>query len=85
LRLWRFIFVVLSSIIGLFGLTLGGIILLNHLAEIETYGVPYLSPFAGEENKMMKDAIFRLPFSLQYKRPISLRTTNKKRSGQEGG
>ncbi len=81
LRLWRFIFVFMSSVIGLFGLSLGGIILLYHLASMEVFSVPYMSPFAGEENKQMEDSIFRLPFSSQYKRPIGLKTTNKKRRG----
>lgn len=79
LRLWRFLFVILSSVIGLFGLSIGGIILLSHLSNMEVYGIPYMSPFAGEDNKQMQDAVFRLPFSKQYKRPIGLKTKNKKR------
>ncbi len=82
LRLWRFIFVIMSSFIGLFGLTISGIILLNHLSEMETYGIAYMSPFVGEDNKGMQDSLFRLPFSVNYKRPISLKTVNKKRQGQ---
>ncbi len=82
LRLWRLIFAIVSSVIGLFGLSIGVIILLHHLSNIEVFGVPYLSPFVGEENKQMQDSFFRLPFFMQYKRPISLRTKNKKRRGK---
>lgn len=85
LRLWRFAFVLVSSVIGLFGLSLGGIILLNHLSSMEVYGVPYMSPFEGEDNKRIQDSLFRFPFSAMFKRPTSLRTTNKKRQGQGGG
>lgn len=85
LRLWRFVFVLMSSAIGLFGLSLGGILLLHHLSSMEIYGIPYMSPFVGGENKVMQDSIFRLPFSAQYKRPVSLKTRNKKRQGQDGG
>lgn len=81
LRLWRFAFVLVSSVIGLFGLSLGGILLLNHLSHMEIYGVPYMSPFVGEENKAMQDSIFRFPFSALYMRPVSLKTLNKKRQG----
>ncbi|NLK87441.1 MAG: spore germination protein [Clostridiaceae bacterium] len=81
LRLWRLIFAILSSIIGLFGLSIGAIILLHHLSNIEVFGVPYLSPFVGGDHKDMRDSLFRLPLFMQYKRPISLRTTNKKRRG----
>ncbi len=79
LRIWRFIFVLLSSAIGLFGLSLGGIILLNHLSKMEVYGVPYLSPFVGEDNKNMSDSLFRLPFFTQHKRPLGLKTKNKRK------
>lgn len=79
LRVWRFIFVITSSAIGLFGLSLGWIILLHHLSKMEVYGVPYMSPFVGEENKEMQDSIFRFPFSVQYKRPIELKAMNKRR------
>jgi spore germination protein KA len=81
LRLWRFIFAIFSSIIGLYGLSIGAIILLNHLSSMEVFGVPYLSPFVGGDGKNMQDAIFRFPFSAQKKRPMSLRTTNKRRRG----
>ncbi|MGB3988975.1 MAG: spore germination protein, partial [Acetivibrionales bacterium] len=81
LRLWRFIFAIFSSIIGLYGLSIGAIILLHHLANIEVFGVPYLTRFVGGDGKNMQDAVFRFPFSAQRKRPTSLRTTNKKRRG----
>lgn len=81
LRLWRFIFAIFSSIIGLYGLSIGAIILLHHLSSMEVFGVPYLSPFVGGDGKNMQDAVFRFPFSSQKKRPMSLRTTNKKRRG----
>jgi len=81
LRLWRFIFVLASSIIGLFGLTLGGLILLNHFASMETYGIPYLSPFVGQEGQQLQDSLFRFRFSSMIKRPISLKTKNRRRFG----
>ena len=81
LRLWRFIFAIFSSIIGLYGLSIGAIILLHHLSSIEVLGVPYLSPFVGGDGKNLQDAVFRFPFSMQKKRPMSLRTTNKRRRG----
>lgn len=46
LRLWRFLLTVLASLGGLFGMTLGAILLLVHLAELKSLGVPYLQPFS---------------------------------------
>lgn len=84
LRIWRFILVIMSSIIGLFGLTIGLLLLLVHLSDIEVYGIPYLSPFVGGENKQMQDSIFRFPYYFQRKRPIELKTYNKKKEDSGG-
>lgn len=45
-RLWRFLIAVLASLAGLYGLTVGAICLLTHLAQLESFGEPYLAPFA---------------------------------------
>ncbi len=82
LRLWRFVIVIVCSIIGLFGLSLAGLLLINHLANMEVYGIPYLSPFVGQEGKQLKDSLFRFPFSAFRKRPISLKTKKEKRIGR---
>ena len=47
LRLWRFALAVLASLGGLFGVTLGALCLLVHLAGLESMGESYLAPFSG--------------------------------------
>lgn len=47
IRIWRMVLSVLASIAGLFGLTMGLLLLLAHLAGLESYGLSYLSPFSG--------------------------------------
>jgi spore germination protein KA len=79
IRLWRFILAVLGSIIGIFGITFGLIILLHHWCSMETFGVPYLDPFVANENEQLQDTIFRLPLFTMKKRPTSLDPKNKKR------
>ncbi|HYE81139.1 MAG TPA: spore germination protein [Clostridia bacterium] len=79
LRLWRFIFVIFSSTIGMFGLTFGLIFLLYHWCRMETFGVPYLDPFVANEDEQLQDTLFRLPDSIMKNRPSSLNTNNKKR------
>ena len=46
IRLWRFVLAVLASLAGLYGLTMGALCLLVHLAQLESFGEPYLAPFA---------------------------------------
>lgn len=79
LRLWRFIYVILSSIIGIFGLAFGLIFLLFHLCRMESFGVPYLDPFVANEDEQLQDTFFRLPFQAMKKRPSGLNPNNNKR------
>lgn len=78
-RLWRLIIVIASSVIGIFGMSMGILFLLYHLASIETFGVPYLSPYAANEGKDFGDSIIRLPLPFLKKRPSYVRTTNERR------
>ncbi len=79
IRLWRIVNTILSSIIGMFGLTFGLIFLLYHWCRMETFGVPYLDPFVANEDEQFQDTLFRLPHIAMKKRPTSLETKNKKR------
>ena len=80
LRIFRMVFVICSSIAGLYGLSLMVIVLVYHLSTIETFGVPYLSPFVANEGKQtVEDTVIRIPLPFMKKRPSSLKTTNKKR------
>lgn len=45
-RLWRFLLTVLASLGGLYGLTMGALCLLVHLAGLESLGRCYLAPFS---------------------------------------
>jgi hypothetical protein len=46
IRVWRFLLTVLGSIGGLFGVSVGLIILLIHLSGLTCLDVPYLAPFS---------------------------------------
>ena len=50
-RLWRFVLTVLAGIWGLFGVTVGLLLLLTELAGLESLGRSYLSPFGRAEVK----------------------------------
>ncbi len=47
IRIWKYAFVLLGAIGGLFGLFTGLLVLLIHLASLESAGVPYLAPIAA--------------------------------------
>ena len=46
-RLFRFGFAILGAFAGLFGVTVGFIVMLVHLAGLTSLDVPYLMPFSG--------------------------------------
>ncbi len=79
-RVFRLVFVASASVAGLYGLSLAFVVLIFHLNAIESFGVPYCSPFVANEGRdMTKDTLIRVPLSLMKKRPSSLKLTNKKR------
>lgn len=63
IRIIRFIFMILASIIGLCGLLIGVSFLLIHLCSINSFGTPYLSPLAPFKRPDLKDTIIRSRFN----------------------
>jgi len=72
-RLSKYLLIILSAALGLFGFWLGLLAVLIHLVSLKSFGIPYMFPFAsGEVNggTDVKDTIFRLPLFAMKKRPI---------------
>ncbi len=80
LRLWRVIITVAGAALGLFGIIAGGILMLAHLAGLESFGVPYLVPFAGGVRFKIKDSLIVVPDKLNEMRPQELDVKNKRRT-----
>ena len=79
LRLWRFLLAVLASLGGLFGLGLGCALLLYHLAELETFGVPYLAPFtSGGGRRTGHPTVVRPPLGEMKWRDGALYSRNRR-------
>ncbi|MET3207249.1 UNVERIFIED_CONTAM: spore germination protein KA [Paenibacillus sp. PvR008] len=78
-RLCRFVFMILSAFMGLYGITLGLIALIAHMNSLRSFGVPYMAPFSPFVLQSQKDAVLRLPFWMMRKRPKSIASTNQKR------
>ncbi|GMK48167.1 spore germination protein KA [Paenibacillus glycanilyticus] len=62
IRIIRFVFMVLSASFGVYGLTIGIIVLVVHLCHLRSAGIPYLSPSAPFHASQQNDAIFRMPY-----------------------
>lgn len=77
LRLWRFGMAVLGGLAGLFGVAVGTALLAGHLAGLESFGVAYLTPFAGPWAG--REKLLRQPLPGDKLRPAHLRTTNRRK------
>ncbi len=81
-RIVRYLIIILSAFLGLFGFIMGITILLIHLGGLKSFGMPYMVPFAASginEGTDTKDAIIRLPLRMLRRRPIFSKKTERTR------
>lgn len=73
---WRWLFWVMilgSYFYGIFGILLVTVAIIGYMAGLESFGVPYLTPFGPLRVKDLADAWIRLPLSKLILRPSSAR------------
>jgi spore germination protein KA len=76
--MYRMIFLLLASVMGLIGIGSGIVIMLTQLISKTSFGIPIMSTFSKSE---MKDSVIRFPLeSLKY-RPQSIAKDNVRRRG----
>lgn len=80
LRLLRFILLILAGTLGLYGIVLGTLALLMHLASLRSFGVPYFSPLAPLSVPGLKDALWRSPRWKMHVRPEAATDQNSVRT-----
>ncbi|SDX36809.1 GerA spore germination protein [Marininema mesophilum] len=73
-RLIRFPMMLAAQMWGILGIVLGVIFLCAHLIRMTSLGNPYLEPLFPLRISDFKDSYIRLPFSMQRRRPLELRT-----------
>jgi hypothetical protein len=83
IRLLRFPFLFMAEIWGILGMTIAFSFLITHLLRLTSLGLPYMEPVFPLRLQDFKDALFRLPFKSQSKRPTFLRTNDSSRFSKE--
>lgn len=83
IRLWRIIFIIAASLLGLIGIVIAGFIFISRLASIDTLGISYLSPFSPFNLQGQKYGIIKTPTPMLKSRPSFLNPQNKKRLGSD--
>ncbi|TFE26712.1 spore germination protein [Cohnella luojiensis] len=86
-RMLRFPMLLFSGMFGLYGVTMASLFLLIHLTNLESFGVPYLSPIAPLSRTELKDVLIRAPRWNMHTIPLSGSTQNHLRvpKGQKPG
>ncbi len=79
IRIFRILYIIMSSIIGFYGIILGTFIFLTYLLKIESFGVPYLSPVVNMRKRDFKDIFVKYPLYMFKDRPKYMNTQDKKR------
>ena len=68
LRLCRTALVLLAIFWGMFGIAVGCVLLIYRLCSMESFGVPYMSPFSGGGIKAVARSVLRPPLSMTGRR-----------------
>lgn len=65
---WRFVFLILASILGLYGVIFAGMALLIQLMSIKSFGIPYMLKLIDLDKYNVKDTAIRAPWwMLKYR------------------
>ncbi|MFZ3579652.1 spore germination protein, partial [Virgibacillus sp. DJP39] len=76
-RMIRFAFMIVASVLGLYGIILVYIMVNIHIVNLKSMGVPYSTPFAPTFLRDWTDLVLRAPVPLLTKRPGYLKTGDK--------
>ena len=79
----RLFSILLSSVLGMFGFFISAFLFLSYLAQLESFGVPYLSPVSPFVKKDFLKSIVKYPVIKQNERPKILDTIDQDRQGDK--
>lgn len=75
-RILRLVFILLAAFSGFFGIAVGLFVYLVYLASLKSFGVPFLSPLPGSDEKGFFSALFVKQIWKREHRPSYLYTKN---------
>ncbi|MFH5186477.1 spore germination protein [Paenibacillus sp. TAB 01] len=69
IRMLRFPIIFAAAVFGMFGILICILIILGHLANLRSFGIPYLSPIGPLSAADLKDVVIRNPWWAMRERP----------------
>ncbi|MGB9803627.1 spore germination protein, partial [Desulfofundulus sp.] len=82
MRLLRFPMMALAATLGIFGVMIGLLLILVHMASLRSFGIPYLAPLAPLHTGDLKDVLVRAPLWAMGERPSELAKDDSIRQAQ---
>ena len=76
----RFPLIILASMFGIYGILIGAMFIIGHMAKMRSFGVPYLSP-AAPYSPDLRNALIRMPHWAGTHRPSYLHPQDPVRRG----
>ncbi|WP_223881755.1 spore germination protein [Niallia endozanthoxylica] len=83
-RILRLILIPIAGFLGLYGVLLGLVVMVAHLASLRSFGVPYLAPIAPFNSEDQRDVFIRFPYWGMTRRPSYLRTAQPVKQKNKG-
>ncbi len=83
LSILRFLFLCCSSVMGLIGIIIMFVVLIAYLTSMDSYGSPYLAPYAPRINPDLKDGVLKQSTVGMKKRPFSIPVLDRTRLDEE--
>jgi spore germination protein len=83
-RILRIPFMILSASLGIFGLSMGMLLLLIYVANLESFGVRYIRPLSPYRIKDIKETVIKGKDLARKERPTFLYTANGNRQSPKG-
>lgn len=83
IRIWRFIFIIAATLLGLIGLVISSIMFITKLSSLEILDIPYLSTISPFNLQSQKNAILKFPKTKIKNRPFYLKTKQTRKVGEK--
>lgn len=82
IRMLRFPIIIAAALFGMYGIMISVLLIIGHMANLRSFGVPYLSPIGPLSASDMKDVVIRSPWWAMKERPAYMPLQDQKRMGE---
>jgi len=85
IRMLRFPIMLAAAVFGMYGMMITLVLIIGHMANLRSFGIPYLSPVAPLSGSDLKDIVIRTPWWSMKTRPAYMPLKDSVRQGGQLG